>query len=224
MVAVQTYVTSLLMGMGIMSLVLMAETFIIVWGRKDLWDKFKLRRLIWMGYGIVEYISSDRTSQLFVKKINQGEIELPDGNHPVSEEATILQDRRYPKLTYREGEPLPITFDKIYEEFQIACKKCKSVGIYQLLKRKTINTKVLDNIVLRAKSEGGLMKWFKEVRQIFMVVIVGVAVSIVTVIALVWLIRNMPDIFAKAVRPLFEQYCKPLVEAATSNIAAVVAK
>jgi hypothetical protein len=170
---VQGMMVTLLVTAGILLLIVLIFIALFIWLRKPIFDTIKLRKLMWLNYVIVDYETKDKTTTRFVKRIIDGKVSCPDGDHPVIEQAIKLMDRKYPSMRVREGEVLPVVENTDLKEmdFKVACPSCNAESILKIPVPNTPDTKTLDNIVLRAKSEGGLLKWFKENQKLIYIML-----------------------------------------------------
>lgn len=198
----QGAIVTLAITAGVSILVNLITIGIMIWARHPILNKIKLRKLIFLGYGIIRFIRKDKTIDERVMRLTP-ELKLEDGIHALSEDAVLLRDRRYPEFTFIEGEATPVCFDKVIENLEVACPKCKHKITTSIERPKTINPQVLDNLILKAKSEGGLLKWFKEnQRLIYMVIGVGVIGAVA--VGLSWDLRQH---IGELLKPTLQQVC-----------------
>lgn len=202
----QEVIVTLMITLGVSFILNIAFGGIVIWLRGPIFNTIKLRKLMSMGYGIIRLIKNDKTviEKVMVLKPTL-QIEKDGGLYTLDKEAVVLRDRKYPEFTFREGETSPFNYDNEFSTEDVECTSCKVKFPITIERPKSINPHVLDNVVLKAKTEGGLMKWLKENKQM-LIYLMGVgAIALIGTYLIYDLRTNLPTMIADAVRPIIRK-------------------
>jgi len=151
---------------------------VLVWFKKPILDKFKLKYLMKFGYIIAELVRYDKTRQKIVVIPNKEtrSVKFPgvEGIYTIDDASVTLTERRWPTYTWVEGETAPMNFDKETDNVDVVCPSCNKEINIKYDRPKSIAPGVLDNIVMKIKTLGQM----KKLDQLFLYILLGLGVCI----------------------------------------------
>lgn len=184
----QQLIIGLFFGNLLFILLLVVSGFVIFRYRKPIGKAMKLRDFMWRGYIIARLVKKDKTVIESVLLPDKEGIRFKgiEGLFVMNDATVVLRERKYPEYTWIEGETAPVNYDREWVEAKAVCNTCKAESTINVLQPKSINEKVLDNLILKIKSISTLMALMRE----FYYVLIGLGIVAILLVVLIVMISD----------------------------------
>ena len=176
----QQLITMLFIGASISTMIALISGGVLIYFKKAVLDRIKLKKLMRYGYVICELVRLDKTrSRCILIPDKDNSIHFPgvDGSYILDDASVTLTDRKYPTYTWIEGECAPMNFGKEHIDTKIMCPHCEKETIVKVERLKSINPSVLDNIILKIKTLAQMVGINKMLMYVLILVGVGIIIS-----------------------------------------------
>lgn len=205
----QQLIVYLFIASSILMLITLISVGILIWFRKAVGDRIKLKKMMFRGYVIAELIRFDRTRIRRVLIPTENTIKFPgiEGNYILDNASVTLTDRKYPTYTWNEGDVAPINFGKEHVETLIKCPHCSKDTIVKIDKPKSIAPSVLDNIILKIKTLAQLAGLNKTLMMILILIVGAIIVGGICTFFVIDFRRRIGEILA----PTILQQCRQAI-------------
>lgn len=204
----QTLITTLMMVSFILTVVCLFSFGILIWFRKAVIDRIKIKKLMKFGYVKGELIRHDKT-RISVVQIPDKEtksIKFPgvEGLYTIDNASVILTDRTIPTYVWKEGETSPINFESDHIDSKITCPHCDKETIVKVEKPKSIPADVLDNIIMKIKTLAQFIGLNNILKTIIILIVLAIAGGVISA----FLIHDFKKRIAEILAPTIFNQCK----------------